>query len=193
VKRLLAYSSVEHVGLLVLGLGLGGVGAYGSVLHLVNNALAKGLLFLAAGNAALIAGSDRASSTGPENGGLLRTIPASGFLLLIGLFAVTGSPPFGMFLSELTILRAAWGNGHPWIAAVTLVLLGLIFIGIAVTILELLYRPGRSGARRERESWWLIAGPAALALAALVLGVSIPGPLQDLLARASTALGGAVP
>jgi hydrogenase-4 component F len=176
---------VEHVGLLVLGLGLGGVGAYGSVLHLVNNALAKGLLFLAAGNVALTAGSER--------GGLLRTIPASGFLLLIGLFAVTGSPPFGMFLSELTILRAAWGNGHPWIAAVTLVLLALIFIGIAVTILELLYGPGRSGARRVRESWWLIAGPAALALAALVLGVSIPGPLQDLLARASTALGGAVP
>lgn len=185
VKRLLAYSSVEHVGLLVLGLGLGGVGAYGSVLHLVNNALAKGLLFLAAGNVALAAGSER--------GGLLRTIPASGFLLLIGLFAVTGSPPFGMFLSELTILRAAWGNGHPWIAAVTLVLLALIFIGVAVTILELLYGPGRPGARRVRESWWLIAGPAALALAALALGLAIPGPLQDLLARASTALGGTVP
>lgn len=187
VRRLLAYSSIEHVGLLVLGLGLGGVGAYGSVLHLVNNALAKGLLFLAAGNVALAVGSERG------RGGLLRTVPASGFLLLLGLFAVTGSPPFGMFMSELTILRAAWGNGHPLIAAVTLGLLALIFIGIAVTILELLYGPGQPGERRERESWWLIAGPAALALAALVLGVSIPGPLQNLLARASTALGGAVP
>lgn len=195
VKRLLAYSSVEHVGLLVLGLGLGGVGAYGSVLHLVNNALAKGFLFLAAGNAALAAGSGPAPSGSPEGagGGLLRTLPASGFLLLIGLFAVTGSPPFGMFLSELTILRAAWGNGHPWIAGVTLALLALIFIGIAATILQLLYGPGRPGARRARESGWLITGPAVLALAALALGVIIPGPLQDLLARAATALGGAVP
>ena len=112
IRRLLAYSSVEHVGLLVLGLGLGGVGAYGSMLHLVNNALVKGLLFLAVGNAALAAASPR--------GGVLRAVPASGALLLIGLFAVTGSPPFGMFLSEFTILRAALGGGHPWIAAALL-------------------------------------------------------------------------
>src|SRR5574342_1187125 len=64
VKRLLAYSSVEHVGLLVLGLGLGGVGAYGSVLHLVNNALAKGLLFLAVGNVVLATGTAAAGSLG---------------------------------------------------------------------------------------------------------------------------------
>lgn len=193
MKRLLAYSSVEHVGLLVLGLGLGGVGAYGSVLHLVNNAVAKGLLFLAVGNAALATSTSGTPSPSPATGGVLRIAPASGVLLLVGLFAVTGSPPFGMFLSEFTILRAAWGNGHPWIAATTLALLALIFIGIGATILELLYGPGRAEASPVRESGWLIAGPAALALAALALGLTIPGPLQDLLARASTALGGAVP
>lgn len=193
IKRLLAYSSVEHVGLLVLGLGLGGVGAYGSVLHLVNNALAKGLLFLAVGNAALVAGSV-ATPDGPRSG-LLRVMPASGALLLIGLFAVTGSPPFGMFLSELTILRAAWGGGHPWIAAAILALLALIFIGIAAMILELLYGEGAAPATEPgvRESRWLLAGPAALALGAIALGVVIPGPLQDLLARAASALGGSAP
>lgn len=185
VKRLLAYSSVEHVGLLVLGLGLGGVGAYGSVLHLINNALAKGLLFLAVGNAVLVVGTVR--------GGVLRAVPASGVLLLIGLFAVTGSPPFGMFLSEFTILRAAWGGGHPWIASVTLALLALIFIGIAAMILETLYGTAPSAPRVGRESVWLLAGPATLALGALALGVMIPGPLQDLLARAAVALGGAAP
>jgi hydrogenase-4 component F len=185
VKRLLAYSSVEHVGLLVLGLGLGGVGAYGSMLHLVNNALAKGLLFLAVGNAALASSAPR--------GGLLRTIPASGMLLLIGLFAVTGSPPFGMFLSEFTILRAAWGGGHPWIAAMVLGLLALIFIGIASMILEMLYGDAPAPAAPVRESRWLLAGPAVLALGALALGVAIPGPLQDLLSRAASALGGSAP
>jgi hydrogenase-4 component F len=186
VKRLLAYSSVEHVGLLVLGLGLGGVGAYGSVLHLINNALAKGLLFLAVGNALLVTGS-------VQRGGVLRAVPASGVLLLIGLFAVTGSPPFGMFLSEFTILRAAWGGGHPWIAGVTLVLLALIFIGIAAMILETLYGTASTPPRVSRESVWLLAGPATLALGALALGVVIPGPLHELLSRAAVALGGAAP
>jgi hydrogenase-4 component F len=185
VKRLLAYSSVEHVGLLVLGLGLGGVGAYGSVLHLVNNACAKGFLFLAAGSVAMAVPAAR--------GSVLRAVPASGALLLVGLFAVTGSPPFGMFLSEFTILRAAWDGGHPWIAAVTLGLLALIFIGIASTILKLLYAPSEVQAGRTRESAWLLVGPAALAIGALILGVIIPGPLQELLSRAATALGGSVP
>jgi hydrogenase-4 component F len=186
VKRLLAYSSVEHVGLLVLGLGLGGVGAYGSILHLINNALAKGLLFLAVGNAVLVVGTVR-------RGGVLRAVPGSGVLLLIGLFAVTGSPPFGMFLSEFTILRAAWGGGHPWIAGATLVLLALIFIGIAAMILETLYGTAATAPRVARESVWLLAGPATLALGALALGVMIPGPLHELLSRAAVALGGAAP
>jgi hydrogenase-4 component F len=183
VKRLLAYSSVEHVGLLVLGLGIGGVGAYGSMLHLVNNAMAKGLLFLAAGNVALIA-SPR---------GLLRAAPASGALLLVGLFAVTGSPPFGMFLSELTILRAVWGAGHAWIAAAMLVLLAVIFIGMASMMLELLYGANPASAPPVREDRWLLVGPGALALGALVLGVAIPGPLQHLLSQAAGALGGSTP
>jgi hydrogenase-4 component F len=170
---------------LVLGLGLGGVGAYGSVLHLVNNACAKGFLFLAAGSVAMAVPAAR--------GSVLRAVPASGALLLVGLFAVTGSPPFGMFLSEFTILRAAWDGGHPWIAAVTLGLLALIFIGIASTILKLLYAPSEVQAGRTRESAWLLVGPAALAIGALILGVIIPGPLQELLSRAATALGGSVP
>jgi hydrogenase-4 component F len=190
VKRLLAYSSVEHVGLLVLGLGLGGVGTYGSVLHLVNNALAKGLVFLAVGNAALVR---IPAVTASPRGGMLRTVPASGALLLVGLFAVTGSPPFGMFLSEFTILRAAWGGGHPWIAVAMLVLLALIFIGIAATILDVLYGTPPASARSTREGAWLLAGPAVLAMGALLLGLVIPAPLQELLSRAATTLGGTAP
>src|SRR5665213_650479 len=94
VKRLLAYSSVEHMGLLVLGLGLGGVGAYGTVLHLINNGLSKGWLFLVVGNMVLATGSSSAA----HNKGLVRTLPVSGTLLVLGLFAITGSPPFGLFV-----------------------------------------------------------------------------------------------
>ncbi|MBI4521134.1 MAG: hydrogenase, partial [Gemmatimonadetes bacterium] len=133
VKRLLAYSSVEHMGLLVLGLGLGGIGSYGTMLHVLNNGLAKGWLFLAVGNVMLVSGSSAAAA----NRGIVRTLPVSGALLVLGLFAVTGSPPFGLFLSEFTILRAAIGGGHPWVAAAALLLLAIIFAGMAILILDM--------------------------------------------------------
>src|SRR6266571_1809823 len=185
VKRLLAYSSVEHMGLLVLGLGLGGVGAYGSMLHLINNGLAKGWVFLVTGNVVLASGS----ATAAGNRGLIRTLPASATLLVLGLFAVTGSPPFGMFLSEFTILRAAFDGGHPWIAATILAALAVIFVGMAALVLGIvLGEPPPSSepnAVPVRESRWLISGPAALAAIVLMLGVYIPGPLHDILTRAA--------
>jgi len=195
VKRLLAYSSVEHMGLLVLGLGLGGVGAYGTMLHLVNNGLAKGWMFLVTGNIVLATGS----ATAAANRGLARTLPASATLLVLGLFAVTGSPPFGLFLSEFTILRAAIDGGHAWIAVIILVTLAVIFVGMAALVLGIVLGtpPAPAGTARRivpaRESPWLIAGPIALAVIVLMLGVYVPGPLQDILTRAALALGGRGP
>ncbi|HUL03342.1 MAG TPA: proton-conducting transporter membrane subunit [Gemmatimonadales bacterium] len=189
VKRLLAYSSVEHMGLLVLGLGLGGVGAYGSMLHLVNNGLAKGWMFLVTGNIVLATGS----STAARARGLVRTLPASAALLVLGLFAVTGSPPFGLFMSEFTILRAAIDAGHPWVAVVMLLMLAIIFVGMAALVLGIALGEPPSASLPVRESPWLVAGPAALAATVLMLGVFIPGPLQEVLARAAVALGGSAP
>jgi hydrogenase-4 component F len=189
MKRLLAYSSVEHMGLLVLGLGLGGVGAYGSMLHLVNNGLSKGWMFLVTGNIVLATGSSAAAG----NRGLVRTLPVSAALLVLGLFAVTGSPPFGLFMSEFTILRAAVGSGHPWIAAVILLFLAIIFVGMAGLVLGMALGEPEPGQVPVRESAWLVAGPVALAAAVLMLGVYIPGPLHEVLARAATALGGTAP
>ena len=192
VKRLLAYSSVEHMGLLVLGLGLGGVGAYGSMLHLVNNSLAKGWVFLVTGNIVLATGT----ATAAANRGLIRTLPASATLLVLGLFAVTGSPPFGLFMSEFTILRAAIDGGHPWIAAMILLALAIIFVGMAALVLGIaLGEPpppttGTEGRPVVRESPWLLMGPIALAAVVLLLGIYIPEPLQVVLTRAAAARGG---
>jgi hydrogenase-4 component F len=195
VRRLLAYSSIEHMGLLVLGLGIGGTGAYGSVLHTLNNGLAKGLMFLAVGNVILATGTSVAS----EIRGVLRRMPASGSLLLVGLFAVTGSPPFGLFLSEFAIIGAGFAGGQRLIASAALVLLLISFVGIASMMLELLHgAPGPAGHERaaatdRREPRGLVAAPAALALALLVLGVYIPAPLAAALATAARSLGGVAP
>jgi hydrogenase-4 component F len=189
LKRLLAYSSVEHMGLLALGLGVGGIGAYGTVLHVLVNGLSKGWLFLVAGNVVL----HRGSSAAAGNHGLVRALPVSGLLLALGLFAVTGSPPFALFLSEFTILRAAIGAGHPWIAAAMLLLLALIFVGMARLILEMALGGAATEAAPVRENGWLIVGPIALALLVLVLGLYLPPQLSRVLASAALALGGAAP
>ena len=189
VKRLLAYSSIEHMGLLVLGLGFGGVGAYGTVLHLVNNALAKGLLFLAVGNVVLATGT----SLVVEIKGLQRALPASGALLVVGLLAATGSPPFGSFVSEFTILRSAVASGHVVLALVIAGLIVLIFAGMGRSLLRVFHgEPGRTVAAGA-EDVWLLAGPAVLAGAVLMLGLYIPEPLGRALSGAAAALGGVSP
>jgi hydrogenase-4 component F len=189
LKRLLAYSSVEHMGLLVLGLGLGGSGTYGTVLHVLNNGLTKGLMFLTVGNIVLVTGTSHA----PSMRGLLRRAPISGALLLAGLFAVTGSPPFGPFVSEFTILGAAIGQGHPWIGAITVLLLAIIFVGMARPILEILYGEPAGTGTDPRAGGLRLAGPVVLVVLLVLLGVYLPLPLRELLARAAVSLGGRAP
>ena len=103
-KRMLAYSSVEHMGILALGLGLGGAALFGALLHMVNNGITKGVLFLSAGNIHRAYGD----KTTDVVKGAMRRLPLSGTLFLLGFFAVTGSPPFGPFISEFTILNGAF-------------------------------------------------------------------------------------
>jgi hydrogenase-4 component F len=189
LKRLLAYSSVEHMGLLVLGLGLGGPGAYGSVLHTLNNGLAKGMMFLAVSNVAIGAGSTQAGVAK----GLLRRLPISGILLLVGLFAVTGSPPFGLFISEFILLRAAIGGGHPWIAVSMVVLLAVVFVGMARPILRMLLEPADTPEPPVRERFLFVVGPIILTVLVLLLGIYLPGPLQRVLGEAARSLGGTLP
>ena len=189
LKRLLAYSSVEHMGLLVLGLGLGGSGTYGTVLHVLNNGLTKGLMFLTVGNIVLVTGTSHA----PSMRGVLRRAPASGVLLLAGLFAVTGSPPFGPFVSEFTILGAAIGQGHGWIGAVTVLLLAIIFVGMARPILEILYGESAGTGADPRTGGLRLAGPVVLVVLLVLLGVYLPPQLREVLARAAVSLGGSAP
>src|SRR5262245_11868885 len=168
-KRMLAYSSVEHMGILVLGVGIGGVGVLGALLHLVNNGLTKGVLFLSAGNIHRAYGS----KVTDEVRGALRRLPLSAGLFLAGLLAITGSPPFGPFASLFTILRAALGGGRWWIAAAFLLLLAVVFVGMASTVLAVVQgRPPDDDERpRTKEGLLTVAPIAALLVLVLVLGL----------------------
>jgi hydrogenase-4 component F len=185
-KRMLAYSSVEHMGILVLGIAIGGAGVFGALLHLVNNGLSKGVMFLSAGNIHRAFGSKRIA----EVSGALRVLPASASLFLAGFFAVTGTPPFGPFVSEFTILSAMLHGGRWGVAAGFLGLLLVVFVGMGVTVLAVVQGepPERSQATPYRDGWLGVAPIAALLALVLALGVWIPEPVLGLLREAAAAL-----
>lgn len=187
-KRLLAYSSVEHMGLLVLGLGIGGAGLFAALLHFVNNGLGKGLLFLTAGNIHRAYGD----KTLDRVHGALRRVPVSATLFLIGAFAITGSPPFGLFISEFLLIKSAVTAGRWGVAVAVAVFLAVIFLGMAGTALSMAQgeppkEPMQAG---HGDSLLSTAAPAAFALALLLLGLYVPAWLTARLTAAGALLGG---
>jgi hydrogenase-4 component F len=182
---MLAYSSVEHMGILGLGIGLGGAGTFGALLHAVNHSLTKAALFLVAGN---ILAAYQSKATGRVQG-VLRGLPASGALWVAGLFAITGTPPFGTFLSELLVLRAALEQGRGLVAGAYLALLAVVFVGMAAAVLGMAQGPAAPGVATRREPFLRVAPPAALAAAVLLLGVWLPPTLRATIEQAARALG----
>jgi hydrogenase-4 component F len=188
-KRMLAYSSVEHMGILVIGTAIGGLGLFGALLHMLGNGFAKGVLFLSAANIHRHFGSKATA----EVRGALRIVPASATLFLFGFFAATGAPPFLPFLSEFTILRAAVAEQRFGLAGAFLGLLLLVFVGMGATVLAMLQ--GEPAAGREPppagERLQKLAPIAMLLALAFGLGVYLPQPLEDALWAAARFVEGA--
>ncbi len=183
-KRMLAYSSVEHMGVLALGVGLGGAGVYGAMLHAVNHSAAKAAMFFLAGNILAVYRAKNAADVR----GVARALPVTGALWIAGFLALCGSPPFGLFASELTILRAALGQGQGVAAALFLASLGVAFVGILNVALRMAQGP--APIERRREDVLAVAPAAALLCVALLLGVYMPPFLSAALRHAASALGG---
>ena len=177
-KRLFAYSSVEHMGIIAVALGFGGVlGLYGALLQILNHAIAKAVLFLDSGDVALRYRTREAAGVR----GLLTAVPVTGGALLLGSLAVLGSPPFGLFLSEFTIVRAGFAQASPVLPMLLLALLAVAFIAFARTTAGMATGhaatpgdPYRGAGTRWAASLPLVAVLAAL----LVLGLWIPAGLN---------------
>jgi hydrogenase-4 component F len=191
-KRLLAYSSVEHMGILAIGLGIGSALAlYGALLHMINNALTKGVLFLSAGNIHQAYGSKNTDQVR----GAMRLLPLSGPLFLLGFLAITGSPPFGPFLSEFTILNAALAKGRFVVSALFLTLLAIVFLGMGVTVLKVVQgEPAAPVAEGRYHDGFRTVAPIVVLLGlVLMLGVWVPPPLDALLQEAARLLDSPLP
>jgi hydrogenase-4 component F len=183
-KRMLAYSSVEHVGVVCLGLGFGGpLGVAGAVLHIANHALAKSVLFLLSGRIRAAYGTAEI----PAVSGLLAAMPLTGRGFLIAMLALMGLPPFGLFVSEVMIFAAGFQAGHVAASVLGLALLVVAFSGLLRATHRMLYGP--APARALETAHWPSALPLGAALLLLVLtGLAWPPGLAAALERIASLL-----
>jgi len=186
-KRLLAYSSVEHLGIVALGLGLGGLGTFAALWHTLNHGIAKSLAFLAAGRL----GQQYGSHDMARLAGCMRRSPTWGIALLAGILALIGAAPFAIFMSEFQVLRAAVSQGHWLTVTLFLAAAATVFAGALRHILGVAW--GREEAPPPAASHVsalerIMVG-ATLALL-LFLGVVLPGPLRQALDLGAAIVGG---
>ncbi|EKD26757.1 MAG: hypothetical protein ACD_79C01029G0002 [uncultured bacterium] len=186
-NRMLGYSSIEHMGILVLGIGIGGIGIYGSIFHMINNAFAKGIMFLLAETLY------RKYKTKNifDNHGIIHTYPYLGVFLLTGFLYVTGFPPFGTFYSELIILKSAIVAKHYAVAFFYALFLAVIFIGLARIFLNMVFGVSiqKEPVILYKENITIILPVLFLLAISLVIGMHMPAFLENTMLTASSFLG----
>src|SRR3990170_7721680 len=180
-KRLLAFSSVEHIGVIALGIGFGGMySVYGAELHTFNHAVTKALLFFCAGNLFL-----KYHTTEMERiRGAIRTTPITGIILIIGVFAITGTPPFNIFVSEFMVLADGFASGNAFIiifSSLLVVCITLIFIGYIYNIFKMIFGVSPEAIPKGEISKFTIAAMCFLLVFVLVISFYVPPLLREIL------------
>lgn len=182
IKRLLAYSSVEHVGIVSFGLGLGTpLALYGAAFHILNHAVAKSALFYLAG---IISQRYRTKHM-LRIRGLLAAMPAVGAMFLLAVLAIVGTPPLNVFFSKFAIVAAAFAAGSPVLGALLLLLLAGVFAGMMYYATRMLFGEAPGSVATPRGQTCGLAA-VALSLAWVVgTGLYVPDWLNDLLVKAA--------
>lgn len=183
MKRLLAYSSVENMGLVAVALGIGGpLGILAALLHTLNHSLAKTLLFCGSGNVLLKYGTRNLDVVC----GMLKVMPFTAVLLGGGALALGGMPPFNIFLSEFMTVTAGLAAEHLLVTLLLLLLLTLVLGGLVRMVAKVLFATPPQQVV-SGELGWLTTVPMVLLLVMmLVMGTHIPQPVSRLLAGASS-------
>jgi len=183
VKRMFSYSSIEHMGLITFAFGMGGpIASFAGLLHMTVHSLVKSAIFFTVGHATQTAGTQLMS----EIRGLIKVNPVVGWGLMIGVMAILGMPPFGVFASEFLILTTAMRE-QPWATPFLLIGLGVAFASILVRVLPMVF--GDSTHQPLAHPPSLLPVFVHLALA-LLLGLYMPAYLNGWYVQAAAMLGG---
>lgn len=183
IKRLLAYSSVENMGLIAVAIGIGGpLGILAALLHTLNHSLAKTLLFCGSGNVLLKYGTRDMRAVK----GMLRVMPFTAVLLAGGALALGGMPPFNIFLSEFMTVTAGLAGGHIVLTLLLLLLLTVVLGGLVRMIALTIFGTLPTAVSKGELGWLTTVPMAVLLVLMLVMGTYIPRPVIHLLENAAT-------
>jgi len=180
-RRLLAYHTIEHAGIMLTALGVGGpIGSLALMLHMTFHTVAKSALFLCVGNIYQHFKTDLFQRI---KGGVLRVMPLAGSAFCIATLAIVGMPPFCLFQSEFLIVGAAFGTGHLLTGALFLLFGTTVFAGVALHVNELVL----GSTEEARTGWypWRDTSILVLAVILIAIGFWLPAPLLELVRRAA--------
>ena len=181
-KRFLSYSTVENMGIVAIGLGIGGLGVWAAILHVVCHTLIKSSLFLQMAVARQIYDSYRINRLGDYLS--INKVGALG--LLIGTIVVLAFPPSPLFISELMIFKEIFSSGKWWLAVAMLILLCIVLYSIAARIIKLCYQPNQERLHPTATDRMLSWSALILLFGAMVLGLWQPALLCDLITEIAT-------
>lgn len=180
-KRLLAYSSIEHMGIAALGFGFGGLGTYAALLHMLYHSLAKSLMFLLSGNIFL-----RFSSTKLKNvKGVLQVLPVSGTLFFGGFLMLSGLPPFGTFSSKFLLFSGGVAE-HPYVVGAALFLVALVFFGFLKQVSALAFGEADPAIVRGEQERSTLLPVLFLAVVILVFSLALPPSIENLIRESAS-------
>jgi hydrogenase-4 component F len=168
-KRLLAYSSIENAGIMALGFGFGGIAAPAALLHMIYHSLIKPTLFFLSGNVLLRFNSAKIAKVR----GALTAIPMTGALFLTSFLAIAGTPPFGTFITKMSILSVGFKT-HPVVIIVALFFSAILFVGFFKQIVSMMFGEKPAEINTQTENPWLLIAPLFLITLALILSFYTP-------------------
>lgn len=186
-KRLLAYSSVENMGIIAFGTGVGGLGAYGAILCLVHHSLIKSSLFLSSGNILLGYGNRLIEGTGK----LVKLMPRTFVAFFGGFAAIAGLPPFGLFLGEFFIIMGAFRTGHYLGAGFFLLSICIMFAGFANHVMKISFSDSDTVIQLEEKAV-MVWPQYALLMTSLVLCFWMPETMSQTIMDAVAFIGGGI-
>ena len=185
LKRMLAFSSVEHMGIISVAIGFGSViGIFGALLHIINHAVVKSLLFFASGSVSQKYETKSISKTS----GIIRTMPITGFAFLIGGLAIIGMPPFNIFMSEFLVLSSGFESENFLASTLVILFLAIIFAGFGKHLIKMIFGSPQQNMDKGDLGKLSIIPMIILVSLIFVMGVYVPEPLQTLIEDSSQIL-----
>ena len=184
-KRMLAYSSIENMGILIIGAALGGIGAVAAIIHLIGHSLIKASFFLTSGNVLEIYGTKKIKSVT----GLLKADKKTGWLWIASFLGIAAFPPSVLFISEFMTVKALLAQNKVILCIVFVLLLTIILFGLAKSVIGMSFSSEEKELPEKKLSWTMYAPQFVLLAAAFILGVFMPEYVTNVVSAATKTLG----